>query len=107
MSNTTKPGYLVIKLTDNTIERAQKHVKDWNTAPGVPVLAAEVRISYKGDEVEMTMQEFLRKVGLVPCPTCDNTGEVVVREPVYPGEAPTANTKMTACPDCVMTGVEY
>lgn len=96
----SKKGFLHIQLSNDTLEKAQKHLKDFSDAP--PSLEVrEVVIQYRGQEVDMTMAEFIEAVGLeLPCQTCNGTGEVSKMAPVYPGEPHMADVDTGPCPDC-------
>lgn len=100
-------GFLHIKLSDDTLEKAKQHLQDFKDAPA-PIRVCEVVIQYRGQEVEMTMDELMEAVGLLPypCPTCHGDGEIPKMAPVYPGEPHMASIDRETCPDCRGMGME-
>jgi hypothetical protein len=98
-------GFLHIKLSDDTLEKAKQHVQDFKDVPP-PARVCEVVIQYRGQEVELSMSEFIEAVGLFSnvCMNCNGDGEVSKTEAVYPGEPHMADIGTEACPDCDGTG---
>lgn len=92
-------AYLAIIVKDNeSILKAKDFAEQWKSQGG-----HEVVVMYKGEKAEMTMLEFLERMGFedLPCSTCNGTGEMLMDELAYGNSDPiSAGTGIKKCIDC-------